>query len=654
MQSPRLFERLRTRLRPIEQVLLENWTGILGAALLVTGVGFLGIYAAVNVGPIIRSAMIGGVAVLLVGLAYWIRDRAQWQQLARLLRSSAAGIFLFVCFGAGAIPGLRFIENDVAALTAVIVGILANLYLAFAGRAQVFASLHVVLSLIPLAIIPASQSTFVLGVLVTLFGVGLCYHARWDVHLLSTLLTFSAFHADWVLGMGNALDSGVVRVIGASGAVAVASGAALVHYRKEYESRVFERIPFIVHLANWALLGLSLSFYVHKAEGRGWVLLTAAVAAYLMSRRGKALGVRWAHLTDTLVAQGLVMAGIASFYSWVENWLLIVAALFAQAALFTRVVANEDEPLLTRTGLYLLHGTGAVLLLGAMGDLGAGSDVRLQHALVLVGAAALGVVRHLFFLRDRGERFDSGDLYGWGGTISILGVGIGLLAAVALAMLHDFAWMSASALVVVGGLVGTARRSGSRGLAIGSLAALVVAHAIVWGKTLFDPFGPLTVDAAQLAPLVPLAALAIAYPIGGTLGASLRDLAIYVAGAHLGVAAFVLTQTTSPVIPGVLWLILSLVALEVANRVPAPSSQPCSTLATDTSEPSGPRTCWYTCRRRLTWVRFRRACLQRRWVWARSPIGGWRSRARRCGTRRAGCVYSRTSSNLPFCFSSPR
>lgn len=572
--TPGTSEQLRKRWKPIERLLIENWTGILGAALLVAGVAFLGTYAAVYVGPVLRSAMVVGAAGVLVGIHYWMRERPGWHQLSLWLRSSGAAIFLFACFGAGAIPGLRFIESPPLATAALVAGILTNLYLAFVGRVQTFAALHVVLSLIPLAIIPATQVPFVLGVLVTLIGVGLSYRARWDEHLLVTLAAFAAFHVDWVFGMGGEILSSQAELIGASGALAVASGAALIHYRKEYESRVFERLPFLVHLANWALLGLSLSFYVRDSLFRGWALFAASIAAYLLARRGKALGVRWAHLTDTLVAQGLMMAGVASFYPWAQDRLLIMTALFAQAALYTRVVAGEDEPLLTRIGLYLLHATGGLLLLSGLDSLSADAGARRQNALLLLGAAALGTVRHIFFLRSRGERFDSAALYVNGSQedVSILGVGIGLFVAAALASVHESVWMPTVALGVIAGLIWTARIIGSRGLTLGAFAAMVAAHVIVWSETLRDPAGSQLLLLAQLAPLVPLAALAIALTPAGHRGVWLRALAVYVAGMHIGIAAYVLTVEASPVIPGVIWLTLSLAALEIANRIRDPAA----------------------------------------------------------------------------------
>lgn len=86
---------------------VENWTGILGSVVLVMGVGFLGVYAAIQLSPFFRFLLIDGFAALLLGLFFVMKRRAAWEDLASWLRSSAGAVFLFGCIGSNTIPGLK-------------------------------------------------------------------------------------------------------------------------------------------------------------------------------------------------------------------------------------------------------------------------------------------------------------------------------------------------------------------------------------------------------------------------------------------------------------------------------------------------------------------------------------------------------------------
>lgn len=88
--------------KKVERQFLENWTGILGAVIMVMGAAFLGGYAYLQMIPFHRFLLLVAFAGLLVGLFAVLRTRPKWLKLALWLRSSAAAIFLFACLGAGA------------------------------------------------------------------------------------------------------------------------------------------------------------------------------------------------------------------------------------------------------------------------------------------------------------------------------------------------------------------------------------------------------------------------------------------------------------------------------------------------------------------------------------------------------------------------
>ena len=99
------------------------------------------------------------------------------------------------------------------------------------------------------------------------------------------------------------------RVLGAISAITVGVFVVLMHYRKTYASERLETLPFLVHIANWAMLGTALAVYVGNTPIRGVTLIGAALVVFFLARRGRSLGIRWIYLTDTLIAQALALVG---------------------------------------------------------------------------------------------------------------------------------------------------------------------------------------------------------------------------------------------------------------------------------------------------------------------------------------------------------
>ena len=66
----------------LERQFLENWTGILGAIIMVVGVGFLGIYAALKISALGKFLLISGFAGCLCGGFFYLRQKESWLKLA--------------------------------------------------------------------------------------------------------------------------------------------------------------------------------------------------------------------------------------------------------------------------------------------------------------------------------------------------------------------------------------------------------------------------------------------------------------------------------------------------------------------------------------------------------------------------------------------
>ncbi len=468
---------------------------------------------------------------------------------------------------------MQWIYEPMPALALLIFGIVANLYLGFIGRTQMFASLHVTLSVIALAIAPQSELLLVIAAVVTLFGIALSFRARWDRHLLITIGSFAGFHLYWYFSLGYGSHTVNQKLVGLLCSFCVGAAAALVHYRKEYAAKAFEQFPFLVHLSNWGLLGVGLYLNSLDSPWRGVGLFIGAVAAWFLARHGNTLGIRWLYLTDTLIAQSLAMLSILSFRSFMPDRLTVVALLFVETLLYLRIVSIQGEQFLTKVGVALVHVLALVLVVG--GILGTGSSdeaVLHRHAMILLVCLGLGTVYHLASIKRDGESHDSvrlylSELFVDQPELSGLGALLGFLAVAIAANVYHNIWFEAGALLLLGSLVYLRQRFQSNGLGMGLWMALVVTHVLSWSTVYADPSMSLLSKALHLVPLVALSYLSIHFSYLQAYDTYLRWPGVYLLGLHILVGSYLVFLPISPLIPGVFWLTLSLMALEIANSL---------------------------------------------------------------------------------------
>jgi hypothetical protein len=554
-----------SRWQVIEQRLVENWTGILGTVVVVTGITFIGAYAGLHVAPIYRCGMLVLAAALFSGSAMYLRRFPTWEPLAQWLRSAGAAVFLFAMFASSAVPGLRWITSLPAALGVLLLGVSANLLVAATAEGQGFASLHVVLSLIPLMLVPQSAVALSIGTIVATVGLVLAFRPRWDLHALITLTAYLVYHVSWHVRAFGGTPSDALRLLGTGSAVLVSSAGLVTHYRRAASPTTFKALPLLVHLACWGIVGAGLVLHLGDTPWRATVLLVAACMAFLLGRRASSLGVRWVHTADALTAQLLAMAGVVLFQPFVFHWLFVPVLLFLETALFLRIVIDEDEPLLTQVGSTLMHMSAFALAVGGLLAIESSHAHRLTIVVQLLGCAGFAAAIFQYFLKRRfGEEFDSLKLV-------FLGISAGLFVVVALANLFDSTWMETAAVGGIGGLLLAARLGRSMGLGVAIWLTLLVTCLLSWAQLLSDHSVPAAHQVLyRLGPTGLSTALVLAFPPAGPVERFVRSWAIYLSAAVLGVAAFSLLQPVSPLIPGIVWLGLSLVALEVANRLTEP------------------------------------------------------------------------------------
>lgn len=510
-REPRFDQPKKSRaLSQWEKTIIENWTGILGAIILVAGIGFLGVYTALKVEAFWRFIMITAVSGVMLALFFVLKRKEAWLKLALWLRSSGGATFLFGCLGAGHIPGLQWIQGSDAAMALLLLGIGTNLYFGYAGGRQSLASLHVVLSVVTLAVAPQSMTTLIIAAAVTTFGVLLAFRSlRWDQHLLITLISFAAYHLYWYVS-GDGHHAYHEKLTGIICNIIVGITAALVHYRKEYESKIFERLPFTVHMVNWGFMGLGAYLNSVQSPWRTVVLSIAALAAFALARRAQRLGVAWLYTTDTLIAQTVAMLAMLSAYSIVMDGFIITALLFAEVMIYVRVIASENELFLRRVGLVLLHGLGAILVVWGIQTADFGDLTQLHaHAAALLASLILATLFHLETRSHWGEGFDSPQLYGVdktesGQQLSILGILIGLMAGVVVFHVSHDQWFELACMALLGSLFYIRQRWQCAGMAVGLVIALLAMGLLSWSGRWDQTHSEFWEELLHVAPMIGL------------------------------------------------------------------------------------------------------------------------------------------------------
>lgn len=390
--GPTFWERAAT-------VLLENWTGILGAVVLVTGVGFLGIYAALRVSPPLRFLLICAFAGVLLGARFGLRHKDFARQLNAWLLSSAAAIFLFACVGAVSIPGLRWATPPFDYLL-LLAGVSANLYLAWRASRQEVATLHGVLSLVALAVLPPTPLTLGAAAGVTAFSIAITYRQQWKYQLLLSIISFFAFHLYWHQQL--ATIAGIVsstRLAAMALVLLVGGAAAVVQYRRVYAERRFEPLLFASHLLNWTCLGVNLYLYSTGSIWKTVPLALGAALTFWAGRQARRLGIGWLFQTDTIISLILGLATALSLQGWHATPPVILLFMLLETLLVALIMARQREALVYRVAMggALLAGTG--LLLVASGRALAGPPATLYRdalVLALAGWAGLAFLQYIF------------------------------------------------------------------------------------------------------------------------------------------------------------------------------------------------------------------------------------------------------------------
>ncbi|WP_367898223.1 hypothetical protein AB3N61_00570 [Leptospira sp. WS58.C1] len=572
-QEPQSLTKKSEAWEKFEKQIANNWTGILGTIILVMGVGFLGIYAALNMSPFLRFLMVLGIGAGLFAASILLVKKEFWVQIGYWIRSGSGAVILFSCIAAVSVPGMKWIESEFYALILVICGILVNLGLAWQTSQQKFASLHIVLSLISLAILPLSTLIFFLAVGVSAFSVLLSYRSKWEFHLIQTAISFlilNYLYKGHFSEQLHLLSSSQSRTWGILGTLAVGIPSILAHYRKIYSSGSIQRLPFITHLIVWAGIGLGLSVYSTGSKWNPPVLITVSIGLFFWARTAREkLNIRWLYLTDTLVSLALASIGIILLSRWEVDIFLINVYVSLLFCIFFVVSSEEKENLLKNIGAVLLHLSWIQYILLLIIKFFDGLNLGTWPIVITTIAMILLSLLIQFYdeFRNRETITASDDIYGIGGDdrISPAGIFSGILASAICFQLID--WRHSELYLPIFGILLLVIRQNRNwnGLGVGIFFFVAALHfEVIYRIYSLERWEVLLRDLPTILfcfLMIPLSKVKLGPDKTGYFsspGAILLSL-------HIVFLAYWSTQSLSPFLPGILWLLLSLVYLETKN-----------------------------------------------------------------------------------------
>lgn len=341
-------------MKKLEQQFAENWTGILGTAIMVLGIGYLSIYTALKVSPMFRVLILWLYAGVLVGSYFFLQKKEKWFKTGLWLRSAGASLFLFGCFGASQIPALTFINSIPLAYSLIGIGIATNLFVGYIIKQQTFLSLHVILSILILCVIPEKLLiTFLLASLTATAGIILSYKEKWEYHLLIVISAFIIFDIWFTQGTHTLTASQNIFAI--LGIVLVSISCMYMQYRSIYANTRFDQIAFITHLTNWVLFALGLILHSTGSKIKIFVLFAAAILCLFAALFARKKKIFWLYHLDGMVSFVLFSLSIIMLNDWKIGFDIIACLLYLLVITCLFIVYKSNEVLLHKIFLGINH-----------------------------------------------------------------------------------------------------------------------------------------------------------------------------------------------------------------------------------------------------------------------------------------------------------
>ncbi len=349
-------------LKKVEKQFADNWTGILGTGIMVLGIGYLSIYTALKVEPLFRVLILWLYAGLLIGSHYLLQKKEKWQTTGLWMRSAGASLFLFGCFGASQIEPLTFITNNTLGYLLIGLGITLNLYVGYIIKKQTFLSLHVILSILILCVIPEKLLiTFILAAITSIIGIVLSYKEKWEYHILIVIIAFIIFDI-WFNTEETNLTA-TQNIFAILSIVAVSGSCIFMQYRNIYKNSYFDKAAFITHVTNWILFGIGLILHSTGSSFKTFLLFIGAVLCFLLALKARNKKVFWLYNLDGMVAFVLACLSIIMLNDWNIGIDIIISILYLFTVVCLFITYQQKEILLHKILLGFNHFMVTVLFI---------------------------------------------------------------------------------------------------------------------------------------------------------------------------------------------------------------------------------------------------------------------------------------------------
>ena len=334
--------------KKIEAQFAGNFIGVAGTLMFVLGIVFLGVYGAIQFESLGKFITICSFSIIMFILSLMLGKKEEWFNISKWLRSASAIVYLFACIGSISIEGMIWVTDTNLALLLLSSGLILNIVMGFLNGSQVFASLHVFLTLAVLALLPVSSITFSIAVIITFFGIVMSSGTRtWDIHVVISYLAFTAVHLYWFSLTYNKAEPFPLDPIFCIILISLLGLAGIQsHYRKLYSQEKKPVWTSLAHLIVW--IGTGANIYCHSVQSlfsthalTGITIL--AIALVYVARKRSIL---WLQSTNKIIVLILSFITLASLQRWGVSLADIIALSVLPTLLILSITTEKHEKLI--------------------------------------------------------------------------------------------------------------------------------------------------------------------------------------------------------------------------------------------------------------------------------------------------------------------
>jgi len=309
----------------------EKGIGILGAIVIVLGIGYLAIYGYFKFAPLYKFLILNVIAIIFLVPALMLKKNQKWATFSLWLKGIAGALILFAMLSAGYITGLDFAKNTIWANVLLTIGIVFNLFLSYRSEFEIESIFHTSITLVALSILPLEL--FVLLITVVIVLTSLFFHIKknWLWHQFAILLSFYSFH--WLWATEQELHD-ELKYFGLACLLIISSTGTFLHYKLQWSIKHnFEKKPGLtgnkdavesysfllrgfLHLSTWLMIGISFTLYSTGTILSTYVLFTlsgilAALSYFSYNKKANFL-----MKADALLAQIIFVVALLSLHKW--------------------------------------------------------------------------------------------------------------------------------------------------------------------------------------------------------------------------------------------------------------------------------------------------------------------------------------------------